>query len=214
MEAPLYNQKGDKKGTVNLPENLFNLAWNDSLVHQVIVSQLSNKRNATAHTKIRSEVSGGGKKPWKQKGLGRARVGSTRSPIWTGGGVTFGPRSEKDYSKKINVRMKNKSILTILSQKVRDDAVVFVDKLSFEKPDTKEANLFVKKVRKSQNKENGKLILVLDKNIYETRKSFSNLPKVDITSIETMNPSILLDSAMIMFVNPDVVLTAVETKNI
>ncbi len=111
MEAPIYNTQGKKSGTLTLPENVFDVAWNDSLMHQVVTSMQANARVSIAHVKDRGEVSGGGKKPWRQKGTGRARHGSIRSPIWKGGGVTHGPTKNKDYSRKIPKKMRAKALL-------------------------------------------------------------------------------------------------------
>ena len=139
MKAQVFKTDGSKSGEVQLPETLFGVAWNPDLVHEVVVSMQSNARAGTAHTKDRSEVAGGGRKPWKQKGTGRARHGSRRSPIWTGGGVTFGPRSEKDYSKKINKKVKAKALASTLSRKFTDGEVVFVENFDFATPKTADA---------------------------------------------------------------------------
>ena len=124
METKIYNQKGKEAGKITLPEEVFGLPWNADLVHQVVTSMLGNARTPVAHTKIRGEVRGGGKKPWKQKGTGRARHGSTRSPIWVGGGVTHGPRNDKIYARKINRKMKAKALYTILSKKAKDGEIL------------------------------------------------------------------------------------------
>jgi large subunit ribosomal protein L4 len=118
METKIYNTKGKEAGSVKLPEG-FRYTLECRLVHQVVVSMMSNARTPVAHTKTRGEVRGGGKKPWQQKGLGRARHGSIRSPIWVGGGVAHGPRNDKNFSRKINRKMKAK-LLRILSKKFKD----------------------------------------------------------------------------------------------
>src|ERR1035437_1215074 len=139
METTLYNQKGQEAGKIKLSEAVFGAQWNADLVHLVMVAMRSNERDPIAHTKTRGEVRGGGKKPWQQKGTGRARHGSTRSPIWVGGGVTHGPRNDKDYSRKVNKKMKAKALYTILSRKFSDGQIVFVDDISFRAPKTKDA---------------------------------------------------------------------------
>lgn len=127
MSVPVYNTKGEETGKVDLPDVLFGIEWNGDLVHQVLLAQSANRRQVSAHTKDRGEVSGGGKKPWRQKGTGRARHGSNRSPIWIGGGVTFGPRSDRNYKKAINRKMRRKALFAALSAKLRDDEVLIVD---------------------------------------------------------------------------------------
>jgi large subunit ribosomal protein L4 len=141
MEATLYNSKGEKTGKVTLPESIFGLPWNADLVHQVVTSMADNARTPTAHTKDRGEVRGGGKKPWKQKGTGRARHGSSRSPIWKGGGVAHGPRNDKDYARKVNQKMKQKALLVALSRKMKDGELIFVESLEIAAPKTSEAKM-------------------------------------------------------------------------
>ena len=144
MEAKVYNQKGKEISGVTLPEDVFGISWNADLVHQVATSIMSNKRANTADARMRGEVSGGGKKPWKQKGTGRARHGSTRSPIWKGGGVTHGPNNDKNYNLKVNKKMMIKALYTLLSEKMRKGQVLFVDTLSFSKIKTKDASEILK----------------------------------------------------------------------
>src|SRR3989344_7452635 len=139
MESVIYNIEGKKIGTVNLSERVFGVRWNADLVKHVADSLLSTKRKNVAHTKDRGEVRGVGKKPWRQKGTGRARHGSIRSPIWVGGGVTHGPRNEKIFSRKINKKMKAKALYAALSKKFEGNEVLFIDDWSFNKPKTAEA---------------------------------------------------------------------------
>src|SRR3990167_5955176 len=117
MKISIYNQAGEKTSTMNLPKEIFEIKFNADLVHQIAVSLSANKRQISAHSKTRSEVRGGGKKPWRQKGTGRARHGSIRSPLWKGGGVTFGPRKDKVYEKDVPKKMRRKALLMVLSEK-------------------------------------------------------------------------------------------------
>ena len=129
MKVQAYNQEGQKIEEVALPSAIFDTPWNADLVHQVIVSQQSNRRVVMANTKGRGEVSGGGKKPWAQKHTGRARHGSIRSPLWKGGGVTFGPTKERIFTKKINKKMRIHALFAVLSAKARENALVVLDTL-------------------------------------------------------------------------------------
>ena len=139
MKSKIYDIKGKSVGDIDLPKEIFDLELNNDLVHQVVVSMMSNKRQVLAHTKGRGEVSGGGKKPWAQKGTGRARHGSNRSPIWRGGGITFGPTKERNFDKKINAKRKRQALFQILSQKNRDGEIIFVDKIVLKEAKTKDA---------------------------------------------------------------------------
>jgi len=138
MKTAIYKQTGEKAGTIEVPDTIFDVAWNPDLVHQVAVVQQGNQRQVSAKVKDRSEVRGGGKKPWRQKGTGRARHGSIRSPIWKGGGVTHGPTSERNYKRTLNVKMRRKALFTALSEKLRQKQIVILDSLNMENAKTKE----------------------------------------------------------------------------
>src|SRR3989339_817913 len=148
MEANIYNQKGEVAGKFSLPERVFAAKWRSDLVHQVVEGMRSNKRAGTADTKGRGEVSGGGKKPWKQKGTGRARHGSSRSPIWVGGGVTHGPLAEKNYKRKVSKKMRAQALFSVLSKKFKDNEILFVDSLSLPEVKTKKAVEVMKNLSK------------------------------------------------------------------
>ena len=174
----------------------------------------SNARAGTAHTKDRSEVRGGGKKPWKQKGTGRARHGSRRSPIWTGGGVTFGPRNEKDYSKKINKNVKANALSVTLSKKLADGEMIFVDSFSFEKPKTADAKTIVTTLAKATGidelatKRNNAAVIILSERNENVEKSFSNFGNIEVVQAKDINIIDLLTYKYTVVVNPD---ASVET---
>jgi len=146
MKITVYNQDGKEVGDVTLPKAIFEVKFNADLVHQIMVSMSSNQRQNSAHTKNRGEVSGSGMKPWRQKGTGRARHGSKRSPIWRGGGITFGPRNEKNYEKIIPTKMRRKALLMLLSEKARTNQLIILDKIELELGKTKEMAKSLKKL--------------------------------------------------------------------
>ena len=137
MNYPVYDIKGKEISKTLLPKEIFNIEINQNLIHEVAVMQASNRRQGSAKTKDRSEVRGGGKKPWRQKGTGRARHGSTRSPIWKGGGVTFGPTGEKNFKKKINKKVKKKALFMTLSLKAKENCLILLDSLEVKENKTK-----------------------------------------------------------------------------
>ena len=208
MEKIVYNQKGQESGKIKLSESVFGLPWNADLVHQVVVSMMSNARHPIAHTKTRGEVSGGGKKPWQQKGTGRARHGSTRSPIWVGGGVAHGPRNDKNYDRKVNKKARAKALYTILSKKLKDNEILFIDSLSFETPKAKDAKSTllafskVKGFEKFATKPKNVAIIALDKKTPEVMKSFKNFGNVSVEEFRTINPVSVLNHKYIVITNP------------
>jgi large subunit ribosomal protein L4 len=209
METKIYNTNGKEAGKIQLPETIFGLPWNADLVHQVIHSMQLNARTPVAHTKSRGEVRGGGKKPWRQKGTGRARHGSTRSPIWVGGGVAHGPRNDKNYSRKINKKVKTKALYTILSQKLRDNEVLFVDALGFSEPKAKEAKLVVNRLagvkgyESLATKKKNAALITLSKKDAAVEKSFNNFGNIEVEEIRNINPLAVLNYKYLVIANPD-----------
>lgn len=137
MQTKIYNLKGEVVGDMELSDRIFAREWNADLVHQILLAQAANRRLPWAHAKNRGDVSGGGIKPWKQKHTGRARHGSIRSPLWKGGGVTHGPRKDRDYSQKVNKKMLRAAIHAVLSKKLADGQLKVVDSMELEAPKTK-----------------------------------------------------------------------------
>lgn len=198
MEASLYNIQGKETGKIALPEAVFSATWNADLVHQVVTAMEANARNPIAHTKDRSEVSGTGKKPWKQKGTGNARHGSRRSPIWRTGGVAHGPRNERDYTQKINKKMRAKALYCVLSKKLQDGEVLFLDTLSFEAPKTAEAKKVVAALagiggfeKLATKRKNTALIAGTDTGDAAVL-SFRNFGNMTLEEVRNLNPVSLL----------------------
>jgi len=208
MEAKVYNQKGDAAGVIVLPEKVFSARWRADLVHQVVESMRSNKRAGTADTKGRGEVRGGGRKPWKQKGTGRARHGSIRSPIWVGGGVTHGPMAEKSYKKRISKKMRAQALFSVLSKKMKDGEIIFIESLSMPKSNTKSGievmdNLAKASVlKKATSSKKPKILTALFMRNENTEKSFRNIPALEIVFLKNLNPHDVLRYKYLLIENP------------
>ena len=174
------NSKG-----IDIPESVFGKDFNESLIHQVVVSYLAGARQGSAKQKNRSEVRGGGKKPYRQKGTGRARAGTIRSPLWRGGGVTFASR-QRDFSKKVNKKMYRAAIRSIFSELLRQDRLVAIEKPVLEKPKTKEIAKLLKEFSLS------KVLIITDELDINLYLSARNIPNVDVITVQEINPVILI----------------------
>ena len=198
MESVVYNIEGKKAGTITLPDSIFGVRWNADLVKQVADSLMSTKRKPVAHTKNRGEVRGGGKKPWQQKGTGRARHGSTRSPIWIGGGVSGGPRKEKNFERKV-------------SKKMRNGEVLFVDSIKLSEPKTKKAVealhslSTVKSFEGLFSKKNNAAVIALSGKSKETERAFDNLGNIEVIEARNLNPLLLLQYKYLVIENPKLI---------
>lgn len=184
-KVDVYKETGDKAGSIDLAAEIFAITSNEDLVHQAYVTHEANRRVHLAHAKIRSEKRGGGAKPWRQKGTGRARAGSRRSPIWVGGGVVFGPRKSKKFAKQMNVKAKRKALFMVLSDRVANKKLVVVDKYSYTKPETAK---FAKMLDKLPMEDKTTLVVLPgrknDKNI---KLSARNIPGVGIIRADSLN---------------------------
>ncbi len=218
MKVDIYTTKGKKSTTkATVSDVVFDAKKNDTLVHQVVVSMMSNARSAIAHTKDRSAVRGGGKKPWKQKGTGRARVGSSRSPIWRGGGVTFGPTNEKNFNKKVNSKMRAKALYTALSEKMRAGQVLFIDKLDIETPKTAAAKVIIdtlsgiKGYESLSAKHNAAIIYTVEKST-SIIKSFANFGNIDVKEVRNANPVDVLTHKNVIIVDAEATSAILESR--
>lgn len=180
LTLPIFDLTGKETSTIELDEAVFGVPTNSTLLHQAVVAFLANKRAATASTKDRSQVAGTNRKPWKQKGTGNARAGSARSPLWRGGGITFGPNSDRNYGQRMPQKMKQGAMKVALSRKVSDDNFVVLDSLDALDGKTKTWITAASKLPKSESK---KLIVGLAKNDV-TDRSIRNVPGVKYVSLE------------------------------
>ncbi len=188
----LYDMKANVIGNLELADALFNTEYNESVIHQAVVQRLSNERQGTKSTLTRSEVRGGGAKPWRQKGTGRARQGSIRSPQWVKGGVVFAPKS-RDFSKKMNAKAKEVALLSALSQKIRDDEVIFVDKIEIAAPKTKEMVSCLKAFGLEKS-----VLFVMDNSDENVLRAVSNLEKVSTIPAKLINTYDVVKNAKII----------------
>ena len=179
-KVSVYNIEGNKVGDMELNDAVFGVEVNEHLVHMAVVSQLANKRQGTQSAKPRSEVSGGGRKPWRQKGTGHARQGSTRAPQWTGGGIVFAPKP-RDYSFKMNKKEKNLALKSVLTSKVAEDKLIVLDSISFDEIKTK------KMVAVLNNLKADKALVVLNDNDKNVILSAKNIPDVKTALTNTIN---------------------------
>lgn len=200
MKVPVYNQNAEAIGEVELNSKIFEVKPSLHLMSESVRVQASNARKGLANTKNRGEVSGGGKKPWKQKGTGRARAGSNRSPLWRGGGVTFGPTSDRNWELKINKKAKTKALFMSLSDKAKDGKLIIIDNLKLETPKTKE---FVKilaafdKALKGIGKKQMFLLPAKDESLVRASR---NLPAINPTFAASLNITDVLkaDTMLVM----------------
>lgn len=193
MKIEVFDKQNNKIDTVELPERIFGVKWNADLVHQALITQLANRREPLAHAKGRGEVRGGGKKPWKQKGTGRARHGSIRSPIWKGGGVTFGPNKEKNFSKKINSKMNRLAIFSVLSKKALENELKIVDGFNLAINKTKDWNIFLKNITDLRFK-----TLIIPTSENNIKKLIANMKNVSAISPKSLNVHDLLKAKNII----------------
>ena len=176
----VYNMEGKEVGTMELNDAVFGVEVNEHLVHLAVVAQLANKRQGTQKAKTRSEVSGGGRKPWRQKGTGHARQGSTRAPQWTGGGVVFAP-TPRDYSIRLNKKEKRAALKSALTSRVNENKFVVVDELKFDEVKTKNFKAVMNNLKVS------KALVVLADNDQNTVLSARNIPEVKTSLVNTIN---------------------------
>lgn len=184
----LYDNLGKSIGSLELDAKVFGVEVNPTLVHEALLAQEKNARVAIAHTKTRGEVRGGGRKPWRQKGTGRARHGSRRSPIWVGGGITFGPRNERNFSVKINKKARRNALRMVLSDRAANEQIVAVDPLTLEDAKTKQLNTLLTAL---PSKDASTLLIVSSENM-NVRRAAQNLPHVKAIGPNSLNVKDLL----------------------
>ncbi|MDD2352065.1 MAG: 50S ribosomal protein L4 [Candidatus Caldatribacteriota bacterium] len=183
VDMSVHSVEGEKIGEIKLKEDMFNAKINKHIVHQIVKRYLAEKRRGTASVKGRSDVSGGGKKPWKQKGTGRARAGTTRSPLWTGGGVVFGPEN-RDYGYTIPRKMRLVALKSVLSDKVKNDNLIVLDKIEIENGKTRDITNIFDKLKIEPEK---KIIIVIEKDDEKIKRAVNNLQNAMVITANKLN---------------------------
>jgi large subunit ribosomal protein L4 len=218
LNVNIYNFDGKISKSINLPEEIFGAKWNADLVAQVVDSQSSNRRAGTAHTKDRGEVSGTNKKPWQQKGTGRARHGSTRSPLWRHGGVTFGPRNDKSFKKTIPKMMKTKALFSLLSAKLNNGKIIFVENINLNSSKTKDGDKLIKGLTKIDgfstlcHKKKNNIYLTSPKLDENVKRSFRNLPYMTVHNMEDLNPLDIANSRYLVITDAEKAVSYLSSK--
>ncbi|MBU6310678.1 50S ribosomal protein L4 [Patescibacteria group bacterium] len=209
MKTPIYNAQGAEVGSIDLPDTVFGAKRNSAVLHQVVTAMMANARTTIAHTKGRAEVRGGGKKPWAQKGTGRARHGSIRSPIWRGGGIAHGPNKERVFEQKVNKKMRAVALKTALSDKVRESRLMLLDTLQMKAPKTKDARSLLTALGKAPGfsevatrRKNAVLIAVPERSD-AVAKSFRNMKQVMVEEIRNINPVEILKYRYLLIASPE-----------
>ncbi len=210
MKVDLYNQKYEVIGKTELPDSIFAVKWRPDIVHQVLIAQQANRRKPIAHTKARGEVKGGGRKPYRQKGTGRARHGSIRSPIWKGGGVTFGPTKERNFSKKVNKKVKRLALFSVISKKLTDNELKIIDKIEIKEPKTKLMSATLLNII-PKKKNSG--LLIIPKANPQISRSIRNLDFADSIIANSLNLEDILKYKNILILK-DSINTLKEVYNI
>lgn len=188
MKIPIYNKTGKKTKEIEFPKTMEKIGFSHDLIHQVVTVQQKNKRRVWAHAKDRSEVRGGGKKPWRQKGTGRARHGSIRSPIWKGGGITFGPRKERQLKRKTNRKMRIKAFQMVLAEKIHQKEFFIIQDLTEENIKTKTLLSILNTLPSWKDQDSCLLIYQKDqKNIQLAARNLKNVKLVNAQSLNTTN---------------------------
>lgn len=193
-KVSVYNLEGKEAETIEVPSQLFETPWNPVLVHQVIVTQRANSRNIVAHAKGRGEVRGGGKKPWRQKGTGRARHGSIRSPLWVGGGATFGPNKERVFAKNINKKMRQKAVLCALSKKFQEKEIKIIADFQGEEAKTKQFSQTTKQIRPAKES----ATFVFSEEHRTMHRGVRNITKTATLSPRSLNAADIMRSKLLV----------------
>ena len=206
-DIQVYNIKGQSVRKIELDKDIFNGEVNEAILHQVVRMYEANQRQGTASTKTRSDVRGGGRKPWKQKGTGRARAGTIRSPLWRGGGIVFGPHP-RDYSYSVPKSIKRLALISSLNAKLNDKNMIIIDDIKLDKPKTKEFNVVLRNIKADK-----KPLLVLDERDETVIRASRNIPNLLLRDYKTLNAyEVLKQQKLILTQKALVALTKILVK--